>query len=59
VLEMIMSFLRFTGIKPDTFGRLTVNDPWLVEKLKEGRVLSDDAEHTILTFMHRYEDTKE
>lgn len=59
MLEMIVSFLRYTGIPPDTFGRLTVNDPNLVPKLKEGRELSRAAQDQILSFMHNYEDAKE
>jgi hypothetical protein len=59
MLEMIVSFLRYTGIRPDTFGRLTVNDPNLVSKLKEGRELSTEAQEQILWFMHKYEDAKE
>lgn len=55
---MIVSFLRYTGIRPETFGRLTVNDPHLVAKLKTGRALGQEAQEKILVFMHRYEDGK-
>lgn len=58
MLEMIQRFLKYTAIRPDTFGRLTVNDPNLIEKLKRGLILTDEAERAILSFMHHYEDAK-
>lgn len=58
MLEIIERFLKHTGIKRDTFGRLTVNDPWLIEKMRNGYQLSDEAETIILTFITNYEDAK-
>jgi hypothetical protein len=59
VLELIERFLAYTGIHPDTFGRLTVNNPELVYRLRMGETIDKDAEEMILTFMQRYEDMKE
>jgi hypothetical protein len=53
-----MRFLGYTGIKPDTFGRLTINDPHLIPKLRAGRELESETELRILTFMQNYEDFK-
>lgn len=59
MLELIQRFIDYTGIHPETFGRLTVNDARLVDKLRDGQTLTDEAQGHILTFMHNYEDTKE
>lgn len=53
-----MRFLEYTGIKGDTFGRLTVNDPYLMEKLRSGQTLTEEAEMRIVNFMQNYEDAK-
>jgi len=59
MLEYIMEFLRFTGIHPETFGRLSVNDPDLIYKLQNPEFkLFDDARQRILNFIHDYEDAK-
>jgi hypothetical protein len=58
VYEMIASFLRYTGIRPETFGRLTLNDPNLLPKLKAGHELNQDAAERVIQFMNRYEDGK-
>jgi hypothetical protein len=59
MLELIISFLKYTGIRPETFGRLVLNDHNLVAKLQEGMQLTNEAEEAILSFMNRYEDAKE
>jgi hypothetical protein len=59
MLEIIERFLSYTAIRPDTFGRLTVNDPNLLHKLRRGERLTDEAEACIMTFMQNYEDAKE
>lgn len=59
MLEIVQEFLCFTGIRPETFGRLTLNDPHLLWRLKQpGFELFDEARDRILTFIHNYEDTK-
>lgn len=59
VLEQIERFLCYTAIKEDTFGRLVMNDPHLIAKLREGATLKDDAAMRIMGFMQRYEDAKD
>lgn len=59
MFEMVTSFLKYTGIKEDTFGRLVLNDAWLVEKLRRGLELTDEAQAAVIEFMNRYEDAKE
>jgi hypothetical protein len=59
VFELVISFLKYTGLKPETFGRLTVNDADLVWKLEQGMQFEDEVNETILRFMQRYEDAKE
>jgi hypothetical protein len=56
--EHIQRFLKYSGIHPETFGRLTVNDPNLLYKLERGDELDDEAERMVLTFMHNYEDDR-
>jgi hypothetical protein len=58
VFELIQRFLKYTGIHPETFGRLTVNDPNLLYKLERGDELDDEAERMVLTFMQNYEDDR-
>lgn len=54
-----MNFLRFTGIHPETFGRLAVNDPNLVYRLENPDfALYQESQERILDFMHNYEDAK-
>lgn len=56
---MIAEFLRFTGIHPETFGRLTVNDPDVYYKLRKGNFrLHDWARDRIISFIQNYEDLK-
>lgn len=56
---MIVSFLRYTGIHPETFGRLTINNPHLVYQLRdEDCELDREAQERIIDFMHNYEDAK-
>jgi hypothetical protein len=58
MFELIQRFLKYTGIHPETFGRLTVNDPNLMYKLERGDELDDEAERMVLTFMQNYEDDR-
>jgi len=37
LLREVEKFLRVTGIKPTTFGRVAVNDPRFVFDLRNGR----------------------
>jgi hypothetical protein len=59
VFELVINFLKYTGLKPETFGRLTVNDADLVWKLEQGMQFEDEVNETILRFIQRYEDAKE
>lgn len=59
MLELIIRFLGWTGIHPETFGRLTVNNPDLVYRLEDPDfALHQEAQERILDFMHNYEDAK-
>jgi hypothetical protein len=55
---MIIGFLRHTAIREETFGRLTLNDPNLVDKLRRGLVMDDQSQVRVMAFMQRYEDSK-
>lgn len=59
MFEAVLQFLRYTGIKPETFGRLVANDADLVWKLEQGWVPTDELKDDIIAFMQRYEDGKE
>lgn len=59
MLEAIETFLRYTAIPADTFGRLTVGDPHLVWKMrKPGYEIDQDVGDRVLEFLRRYEDVK-
>lgn len=56
MLELISSFLASTGISEAAFGAMAINDVTLVEKLRRGRDLSDDARNRITLFIESYGD---
>jgi hypothetical protein len=58
MLELIENFLKWTAIRPETFGRLTLNDPWLVWRLKDGHQLPEEEKYRVIQFIRNYEDAK-
>lgn len=58
LLREIEEFLSFTAIKPETFGRLTVNDPNLCFKLSRHGEIKDEAVNRIRLFMQNYEEAR-
>lgn len=59
MLEVIEEFLRDTGIKPETFGRLVLNDGDIFWKMKDGdQSLCDEDRERVLSFMHSYKEIK-
>jgi hypothetical protein len=59
VFELVVRFLEYTGIKPETFGRLVFNDADFVWKLEQGFEYDDEVNETILDFIHRYQDARQ
>jgi hypothetical protein len=56
---MIVNFLRYTGIHPETFGRLAAGDPDLFYRMRDGNYeLHQETQERILDFIHNYEDAK-
>lgn len=59
MLQLIKEFLAYTGIHPETFGRLAVGDPHLLWRLSQpGFELFEEHRDRILDFIHNYEDAK-
>jgi hypothetical protein len=59
VLEIILRFLTFTGIKKDTFGRLAAGDPDIIYRLEHGERMTEEAELRVISFIENYERAKE
>lgn len=58
MLELVKRFLKVTGIHPETFGRLVLNDADLVYRLKAGEKLDKTERRLIIDFIQNYEDIK-
>lgn len=58
MLKVIEEFLKRTGIKPETFGLLTINDQDMVFRLRRSEYLSDDEWGHVLMFIQKYDEIK-
>jgi hypothetical protein len=56
VLEFISSFLASTGISEAAFGAMAINDVRLVDKLRRGKPLTDDAANRVMLFIENYDE---
>ena len=51
----LSAFLRRTGLRPTTFGRMALGDPNLVRQIDGGRSLSLKTADRVLAFMAEYD----
>lgn len=53
--KRIEDYLRRTGMRPTTFGRLALRDPLLIADLRRGRILRPLTQARIEAFLDRAE----
>lgn len=56
MIEIIREFLKATGISEAAFGALTMNDVQLVDKIRRGKPLTEDARNRVLLFIENYDE---